>query len=42
MIVVYRVLFLVINKVKEKSNPTYPTINRPQAKTFSRTNMDEL
>lgn len=42
MIVVYRVLFLVINKVKEKSNPTVSSINRPQAKTFSRTNMDEL
>lgn len=42
MIVVYRVLFLVINKVKEKSNPAVPSINRSQAKTFSRTNMDEL
>ncbi|GAU46848.1 hypothetical protein TSUD_83550 [Trifolium subterraneum] len=41
MIVVYRVLFLVISKVKEKSKPTVPTINGPTAKTFSRTNMDE-
>ncbi|GAU33030.1 hypothetical protein TSUD_358970 [Trifolium subterraneum] len=41
MIVVYRVLLLVISKVKEKSKPTVPTINGPTAKTFSRTNMDE-
>ncbi|WJX52524.1 hypothetical protein P8452_38628 [Trifolium repens] len=41
MIIVYRVLFLVISKVKEKSKPTIPTINGPRAKTFSRTNMDE-
>ncbi|KAK2437313.1 ABC transporter G family member [Trifolium repens] len=41
MIVLYRVLFLVISKVKEKSKPAVPTINGPRAKTFSRTNMDE-
>ncbi|XP_058764379.1 ABC transporter G family member 1-like isoform X2 [Vicia villosa] len=42
MIVVYRILFLVINKIKEKSKPIVPTVNGSQAKTFSITNMDEL
>ncbi|CAI8617926.1 unnamed protein product [Vicia faba] len=43
MIVVYRILFLLINKIKEKSKPTVRTINGPRPKTFSRTNMpDEL
>ncbi|XP_058731423.1 ABC transporter G family member 1-like isoform X2 [Vicia villosa] len=42
MIFVYRILFLVINKIKEKSKPIVPTVNGAQAKTFSITNMDEL
>lgn len=44
MILFYRVLFLAIDKGKEKySRRIVPAINGPQAKIFSRTtNMDEL